>query len=497
MKLARIASKDENAVDAQSTSGDGPADRRKHVCVIGAGLTGLTVAYRLSLQGYRVTVLESTMQPGGMVSSFTIGREKIEHIYHHIFTSDVYVTDLAKELGIDDSIKWYEPHDALYMDKKLYPFTSPVDLIRFRPIPFIERIRTGLAVLKAKKVDDITELENMTAEEWLIRNSGQKAYDALWKPLLRSKFDNDASKVSAVWIWNKFKLRGNSRGKTAAREMLGYMEGSFRGLIEALVRRITANGGVIRYGYTVFGITRTGPVSGCDSTGSAAASSLSDNPPEGPFRLTCMLEDCSSVGIDADSVVATVSASRFAAMSGELGLPTEYVRRSADIRYKGDLCMILRLRRGLSPYYWTTVCDSLPFVVVVEHTNLTSLRKYGGHIVYLSRYLDITDPLWLQSDSEIYKLFCKGLAEMYPGFSVSDVKDWRLTRTRYAQPVVGKNYSATMPDISTPQRGVFLAGMAQIYPEDRGMNYAIRLGNETAVRVADHLGPVVPGNDKG
>ncbi|MHB8962721.1 MAG: NAD(P)/FAD-dependent oxidoreductase [Saccharofermentanales bacterium] len=454
------------SADVPGESGVSP----KQVCVIGAGLTGLTVAYRLSKQGFKVTVLESTMEAGGMVSSFSIGREKIEHIYHHIFTSDSYVMDLAEELGIAGSIRWHEPHDALYMDKKLYPFSSPVDLVKFKPIPFLERIRTGLAVLKAKKVHDIGELEKMTANEWLIRNSGQKAYNSLWKPLLRSKFDNDASRVSAVWIWNKFKLRGNSRGRSATKEMLGYMEGSFRLLIEALVKAITANGGSIRFGYTVFGITKSRTIDGTS------------------FRLTCMLEDCSSVEIHADSIAATVSASRFAAMTGELGLPEDYRRKATGVKYKGDLCMILRLRKGLSPYYWTTVCDTLPFVVVVEHTNLTSLRKYGGHIVYLSRYLDITEPLWIQSDSEIYKLFCKGLADMYPDFRVSDVKDWRLTRTRYAQPVIGKNYSEEMPAAATPQKGVFLAGMAQIYPEDRGMNYAIRLGNQTADGIREYLG---------
>lgn len=149
--------------------------------------------------------------------------------------------------------------------------------------------------------------------------------------------------------------------------------------------------------------------------------------------------------------------------------------------------MVLRLKKSLSEYYWTTVCDHLPFVVVVEHTNLTSLRKYGGHVVYLSRYLDISDPLWTQSDSDIYKLFCKGLSEMYPDFNSTDVKDWRLTRTRYAQPVIGKGYSSNMPEMRTPEEGLFLAGMAQIYPEDRGMNYAIRLGSESARAVTDYF----------
>ncbi len=439
-------------------------DHEKKVCIIGAGLTGLTAAYRLACEGYSVTVIESNNYAGGMVSTFQMGLEKIEHIYHHIFTSDNYVTGLAEELNVEDQMQWLEPKDALFINKNLYPFTSPLDLIKFKPIPFIERIRTGLSVLKAKSVNSIEKLESMTAKEWLINESGQNAYDSLWNPLLRSKFDDDTDKISAVWIWNKFKLRGNSRGKSVSKESLGYMNGGFGTLIDALIKGIESKGGTILYGYTALNISKT----------------YSKELIKKTFQVSCILDDSSSTYISAESVISTLSGARFANMTRELDLPSEYVSKNINVKYKGDLCMVLRLKKSLSPYYWTTVCDPLPFVVVVEHTNLTSLRKYGGHVVYLSRYLDITDPLWTQSDSEIFKLFCKGLEEMYPDFSISDIKDWRLTRTRYAQPVIGKHYSTLMPAMKTPEDGLFLAGMAQIYPEDRGMNYAIRLANEVS-----------------
>ena len=226
------------------------------VCVIGAGLTGLVTAYQLLKRGYDVTVLESTLAPGGMVSSFSMGWEKIEHIYHHIFTSDTFVTELAEELGLSDQIQWLEPKNALYINNKLHPFTTPFDLLTFDAIPFHERIRTGLAVVKAKSITDISTLENMTAKEWLLARSGTKAYEKLWTPLLKSKFDSDSSDVSAVWIWNKFKLRGNSRKSNVKNEMLGYMDGSFGTLINALARAIENEGGIIRYGYTALNIPR-------------------------------------------------------------------------------------------------------------------------------------------------------------------------------------------------------------------------------------------------
>lgn len=446
------------------------AGTEKSVCVIGAGIAGLTAAYRLSCRGYKVTVIECTMNPGGMVSTFSMGWEKIEHIYHHIFTSDQFVLDLAEELAIDDQLQWLEPMDALYVNKHLYPFTSPADLLRFKAIPVIERIRTGLMVLKAKRIDDLPALESMTAKKWLLQEGGQRTYDTLWKPLLKSKFDDDYDKVSAVWIWNKFKLRGNSRSKSISKESLGYMKGGFGTLVIALVKAIEARGGSILYGYTALDITKEIPKSGMKH-----------------FRISCVLSDCSSVVLKTDSIIATLSGVRFANMTKDLNLPALYIKKAMNVKYKGNLCLVLRLKKSLSPYYWTTVCDPLPFVVVIEHTNLTSLRKYGGHVVYLSRYLDISDPLWTQSDSDIYKLFCKGLAEMYPEFTPADVKDWRLTRTRYAQPVINQSYSIHMPEMKTPEAGLILAGMAQIYPEDRGMNYAIRLGNDSSDLIDEYF----------
>ncbi|MHB1484342.1 MAG: NAD(P)/FAD-dependent oxidoreductase [Saccharofermentanales bacterium] len=443
----------------------------RSVCIIGAGITGLTAAYRLSCLGYKVTVIECTMNSGGMVSTFSMGWEKIEHIYHHIFTSDKYVIDLAEELSVDDQMQWLEPKDALFINKHLYPFTSPADLLRFKPIPFIDRIRTGLMVLKAKKIDDLSVLESMTAKKWLLQGSGQRSYDTLWKPLLRSKFDDDSDTVSAVWIWNKFKLRGSSRSKSIHKESLGYMNGGFGTLVNALVKGIESNGGSILYGYTALDISKEVNKSTSGKT----------------FRISCVLSDCSSVVLKSDSVIATLSGVRFANMTRDLSLPALYIKKAMNVKYKGNLCLVLRLKKSLSPYYWTTVCDPLPFVVVIEHTNLTSLRKYGGHVVYLSRYLDISDPLWTQSDSDIYKLFCKGLAEIYPDFTPADVKDWRLTRTRYAQPVINQAYPVHMPEMKTPEDGLVLAGMAQIYPEDRGMNYAIRLGNDAAGVVSEYF----------
>lgn len=437
----------------------------KTVCVIGAGLTGLVAAYRLAGQGHSVILLESTLEAGGMVSSFPLGSTRLEHLYHHSFTSDRELIALAGELGLKDAFTYHETRDALYSGGRLYPFSGAIDLLRFHPLPIVQRLRTGLMVLKAGRIRNYQSLEHETAVDHLTRSTGTEACDRLWKPLLRAKFDQDAERVSAVWIWNKFKLRGGSRASVFSRQKLGYMRGSFQTLTDALVRGIEARGGRIHYGYTAMDIIRRGR----------------------RYQIACILDNCSQAAFTADAVIAAVASRQFANIVTSLALPKPYMQRIRQVRYKGDLCLVLRLRRSLSPYYWTTVCDDLPFVVTVEHTNMTGTGAYGGSVLYLSRYLDVSEPLWIKSDGEIYQQFTEGLQRMYPGFSIADVMDWRLRRTRYAQPVITCGYPARQPEMETPAAGVYLAGMAQIYPEDRGMNYAVRLGGEAADAVSRFL----------
>jgi len=440
---------------------------RPCIGIIGAGMTGLTAAHRLLDAGFDVILLESTLQPGGMVASLKFGSEPIEHIYHHIFTSDRRVTDLADEMGLSHDLAWYPSREAVYADGRLYPFTTPLDLLRFRRISPLQRLKTGLAVLKAGRIRDWQPLESQTAAAWLRRVSGSQAYERLWKPLLSSKFESEAEQVSAVWIWNKFKLRGHSREHGSGKSRLGYMRGGFGTLTDRLADSIRERGGQFYFGHTAMHIGREP-----DENGAVK------------YRVACVLGDCSTVDFLVDGVIATTSGRQFANIAVGLDLPQEYMKKVRSLRYMADLCMILRLRRSLSPYYWTTICDDLPFVLAVEHTNLTGTDRYGSHVVYLSRYLDASSPLWIQPDGEIFRQFAKGLARLYPDFNPADIIDWRLKRTRFAQPVIACNYSGRMPELDTPEPGVKLAGMAQIYPEDRGMNYAIRLGEDAAEAIA-------------
>ena len=88
------------------------------------------------------------------------------------------------------------------------------------------------------------------------------------------------------------------------------------------------------------------------------------------------------------------------------------------------------------------------------------------------------------SDTDAVRFCVPYLRRMFPAFDESWIQESHVWRARYAQPVVERGYSRLIPPVETPVRGAFLATMAQIYPEDRGTNYAIGEGRKIA-RVVD------------
>ncbi len=197
-----------------------------NICIVGAGATGLVAANELVKKGHKVSVFEEENQHGGLVNTLEVGNEKLEVFYHHIFTNDVEIIKLIEELELSSELMWLEPKNSIYINRKLYPFTSPVDLLLFKELSFIDRIRMGLLVFKAKFIKDWSQLENMSSKDWIIKNAGKNVYEKVWGPLLSSKFDYDADDISGTWIWNKFKLRGSTRGKNINKELLGYIKGT-------------------------------------------------------------------------------------------------------------------------------------------------------------------------------------------------------------------------------------------------------------------------------
>jgi protoporphyrinogen oxidase len=430
-----------------------------HVVIIGGGFCGLAAAYELTKLGVGVTIVEADAEVGGLAGSFSVNGTRLEKFYHHWFTNDQHITALVDELGTRDQVVFRSTNTGMYYANRFFKLSSPLDVLRFTPLPFLDRVRLGLLALRARRVKNWRELEGVTAGEWLRRMGGETVYRVVWEPLMRGKFGEYADHISAVWFWNKLKLRGGSRGPKGE-EQLAYYRGGFARLADALARRVAAKGGRVLLGTPVQSlVVEQGRVRGVIAGGAR---------------------------IEADAVLATPALPIVADLVAQHA-SSQYVDQLRRINYLANVCLVLELDRSLSSTYWLNVTDpNFPFVAVIEHTNFEPTGSYGGrHIVYLSRYLTTTDPIYTMSDADVLSFTLPHLARMFPRFKPEWILDSHVWRARYAQPVVERHYSAMIPDVKTPLAGLFLASMAQIYPEDRGTNYAIREGRRVGGLIAE------------
>ena len=434
------------------------------VTIIGAGFTGLSAAYELAKKGISVTVLESDSEIGGLAAAFTVGGQKLDRFYHHWFTNDLAVMNLIDELGLQKSVQINPTNTGVYYANHFFKLSTPLDLLKFTPLNFVDRIRLGLLALRARRVKNWQELENKTAHEWLRELGGEAVYRVVWQPLLRGKFGPYAETVSAVWFWNKLKLRGGSRGK-GGEERLAYFEGGFVALAEALAKRITELGGTI--------------------TLNAPVNQISYKESQGKLEWNCSTPKGL---ISSGNVISTIALPQTADCIKDWADP-KYLEKLNRIQYLGNVCLVLELDRSLSKTYWLNVNDpSFPFVGVIEHTNFEDPKTYGGrHIVYLSKYLPHTDDLYSMSSDEFLDFAYPYLKKMFPDLDRSWILAHHLWRARWSQPVVEKHYGSLIPAEVTPYPGLYLCSMAQIYPEDRGTNYAIREGRKIGVALGDKL----------
>ena len=438
------------------------------VGIIGGGIAGLTAAYRLALSGHQVTLWEQHERLGGQAAAFPVGDDAyLEYFYHHLFMSDTAIASLIAELGIEDRLVWIDSNVGFFADGRVYPLTSATDLLKLGFIPFTDRIRIGLATLYLQRITESSgkwrRFEQVTAWEWLRKAVGKRAFERVWGRQLIAKFGDRAQEVAMVWFWNKIFLRTQSRPGLLAREQLGYILGSFNVLIDRLADACCDLGVDIRVGVGVSSLVRN----------------------DGPDRFTLHGTDGRNEPVDA--IIATTPSPVLLRLIPDM--PEPYRTQLTSATYQGAVCMLLKLKHPLSQTYWMNIGDErLPFTGIIEHTNFIGPEHYGGwHYVYVSKYVDWDHPYVSMTDDELLDEYEPKLQIVNPAFNRSWISRMWVFKERAAQPIIGLNYSDKIPAHQTPVAGLYLANTAQIYPEDRGTNYSVDLGNRIAAQVADDL----------
>jgi protoporphyrinogen oxidase len=431
------------------------------IAVVGAGVCGLVAAHRLTAAGHACDVYERWPGLGGQAATLDVGDgHRLERYYHHLFSTDRHIARLYDELGMPDELEWLESSVAYFAQGRQWPFVTPLDLLRFGPLPPLARVRMGAAVVALQRLP--RPLEDVTAHDWITRWMGRAAWRAVWGPLLRGKFGARAEDIAMIWLQNKLSLRRESAGE----ERLGYPRRSWEPLFEALRERIEAGGGRVL-------IDRPAARIGHDLSVTPGA--------PGSFRAGHDPRAFTARGEPEryDAVLATVPNDVFERL---VELPDAYVERLRSIEYFTALCLLLEVEQRFSPFYWTNIGDdAVPFVGLIEHTNLIPPERYGGRrFLYVANYLPAGHELLGLDADALLARYEPSLRRINPSFRV--VRSW-LHREPAAQPIVTVGYKQRIPPLRTPVEGLFLANTTQVYPEDRGTNYAVRLGEQAAAAV--------------
>lgn len=412
------------------------------IAIIGAGFTGLAAGFKLAKAEHQITIFEKNSFPGGLAVGFKDPKWEwsLEKYYHHWFTNDNKILALAKEINYPVLIK--RPKTSVYVNGKFYKLDTPIDVLKFPELNLLQRLRMGLTIALLKYNPFWILLEQYKASSFLSKMMGEKAYKTLWEPLLVKKFGPFANDISLAWFWARIVKRTPS---------LAYPKEGFLEFANAITSSIQKKGGKVLFSKEIKKIA---------------------------------IQENAKIKIDNlifDKAIVTSSSFSFMKIAPEL--PKDYKQKLSELKGLDTINLVLRLKKPFfqDQTYWLNVCDTrFPLTAIVEHTNYMEKKFYNNeHLVYLGNYLPNNHPFMSMDKKELLKIYDPLLTKINKTYKEHLINTY-LFSDPFAQPIIPINYSKLIPPFKTPLKNVYLANIQQVYPWDRGTNYAVELGEKAA-----------------
>lgn len=415
--------------------------------VLGAGFTGLSLGYELAQNGHKVIVIEKESLPGGLALGF---RQEgwgwtLEKHYHHFFTSDNAIKSLAKKVGV--GISFVNAKTCMFYNNRILQIDSLTSLMMFPYLGIFDKIRTGIVLGILKCNVYWKPLERVPAKDFLIKTMGLRSWEVLWQPLFEAKFRGKGEFVSAAWFWGRIYKRS---------KLLGYPKGGFLNLAEKVTKKIKDLNGKFYFGREIKSVAKT----------------------KNGFSI------CLTGGevIFVDKLISTLPWSALVKLYPDW--PKDYLKKIQKLEGLGSVTLVLALdtRFFSDNTYWLNINEAgFPFLNIVEHTNLVSAKNYGDqHILYLGNYLPRNHRYFRMGADQLIKDFLPFIMKVNPRFQESSIKKSWVFKADFSQPILPLNYSKHILPHKTPVEGFYVANMQQVYPWDRGTNYAVDMGRKVA-----------------
>ncbi len=421
-----------------------------NIAIIGAGYGGMAAAYDLKKAGHNVTIFEAADYVGGLARGFKASNWdwSVEQFYHHWFQSDKDMLGMIDELGLSENVFFPRPKTVVYYNEKFYPLDSPLAALVFPGYSFPDMVRFGLVTVYLRYLADWRSLEHHTAYDWIKKYYGESLYKTMFEPLLVGKFGDHYKEVNMAWFWARFKTRTTR---------LGTYKGGFQAFSDDFAAKLRRMG---------VDIQLSTPVSRIEQ---AAQGGINLTLPGGEMQF--------------DQVLVTSSPGLLARLAPSL--PQDYLGGLLKLKHMGAVVLVLSLKHQLSRegYYWYSLPKTAgyPFLALVEHTNYLPSEHFGGeHILYCGDYLDNGHEYFTLTKEQLVERFLPALKRFNSDFSTDWLNDSWLFKADYAQPIPLVDHSQNIPAIRTPIPGLYFASMSQVYPWDRGTNFAVQIGRQAA-----------------
>ena len=420
------------------------------IAIIGAGYAGMSAAFDLAKAGHEITIYEAKDSTGGLARGFRDPNWdwSVDRFYHHWFASDEHMLGIIEELGLSDSVIFPRPYTVLLHKKKWYPFDSIKEALLFPGLGWgVNKLRFGLVGVYLRLTKNWQSLEKITADAWMRKWAGSRVYEQMWEPMLIGKFGKHYKDVPMSWFWARIHARTTK---------LGTFKGGFQAFADSFADRLRELGVLIRLNAKVSSIEKE------------------------DAKIKIKSEDKEE---EFDKALVTTSPKVMARLTPDL--PESYLGKLLKLKNMGAVVLVTALKHQLSEqgYYWFNLPkdDGFPFLALVEHTNYVSKEHFGGeHIVYGGDYVEAGHEYFEMDAEELMDKFAESFARINPKFKRDWVRKVWVYKSDYAQPIPQLNHSQNIPAIETPLEGIYFASMSQVYPWDRGTNFAVEIGRRAA-----------------
>jgi protoporphyrinogen oxidase len=476
--------------------------KNEKIAIVGSGFLGMTLALRLAEQGHEVTLFDAASEIGGLASAWRIGDVVWDKHYHVTLLSDSHTRKLLGDLGLGDQFRWVETKTGFYTDGKLVSMSDTMEFLNFPALDLISKLWLGFTIFYASRLKDWKKLEKIKVEDWLVRLSGRKTFDKIWKPLLLAKLGEAYKETSAAFIWATIQRMYAARNSGLKKEMFGYVRGGYARVLERFAEVLSERGVDVRLNTPIETVEKL--AGGKFRIATAVSRRRSDTRPvkhkqrtkyaymkaaaglvsgfSGGFITEPQPEHTSVVDFKPkdeifDEVILTCPSNVAARVAPQLKHHERQAMR--NVRYQGIVCASVLTRNSLSPYYVTNITDDAPFTAVIEMSALVDKREFDGHaLIYLPKYVAPDDDHFDKTDDEVRELFLGGLERMYPHFKRSDVIEFKVSRVRQVFPLPVVNYSDGLAAMKTSLDALYVVNSSHIVNGTLNVNETIHLAEK-------------------